>query len=43
MKILAVIPARSGSERVKNKNIRLLNNHPIISYSIISAKSTGIF
>ena len=43
MKILAVIPARSGSQRVKNKNIRLLNNHPLIAYSISSAKKTKIF
>ena len=43
MKILAVIPARSGSQRVKNKNIRLLRNHPLIAYSIISAKKTKIF
>ena len=43
MKILAVIPARAGSQRVKNKNIRVLNYHPLISYSIQSAKKTGVF
>lgn len=34
MKILAVIPARSGSKTIKNKNIRLLNNKPLLAYSI---------
>lgn len=33
-KILAVIPARSGSKTVANKNIRMLNGKPMISYSI---------
>jgi len=34
---LALIPARSGSKRLPNKNIKLLNGHPLISYTIISA------
>lgn len=33
-KILAVIPARSGSKSVKDKNIRLINSKPMIAYSI---------
>ena len=33
-KIVAVIPARSGSKGVPNKNIRLLNEIPLIAYSI---------
>ncbi len=32
--ILIIIPARSGSKRVKGKNIKLLNKKPLISYSI---------
>ena len=32
--MIAIIPARSGSKRVKNKNIRLLGNHPLIAYPI---------
>ena len=32
--ILAVIPARSGSKSVKNKNIRLINGKPMLAYSI---------
>lgn len=32
--ILAVIPARSGSKSVPHKNIRLINNKPMLAYSI---------
>ena len=34
MKILALIPARSGSKSIQDKNIRLLNGKPLIAYSI---------
>lgn len=37
MKILAIIPARSGSKGVKDKNIRLLADKPLIAYSIGAA------
>ena len=33
-KVLAVIPARSGSKSVKDKNIRLIAEKPMIAYSI---------
>lgn len=42
MKIYAIIPARSGSVGVKNKNIRLLNGQPLLSYSIQFAKALGV-
>lgn len=35
-KILAVIPARLGSKGLKKKNIKLINNQPLINYSIKS-------
>ena len=35
--IIALIPARGGSQRVKNKNIRQLSNKPLIGYTIESA------
>ncbi len=38
MKVLAVIPARGGSKGVPKKNIKLLENYPLISYSIAAAK-----
>ena len=39
-KILVVIPARGGSKGIPRKNIRLLNNKPLIYYSINIAKSS---
>ncbi len=41
MKILAFIPARAGSQRVSNKNIKLLGGRPLISYTIEAAKKSG--
>jgi D-3-phosphoglycerate dehydrogenase / 2-oxoglutarate reductase len=35
--ILAVILARGGSKGIKKKNIKLINNHPLISYSIAAS------
>lgn len=40
---VALIPARSGSKRVPDKNIRLLAGHPLIAYSISSARQSGVF
>ena len=37
--MLALIPARAGSKRVPMKNIKRLNNIPLIAYTIITAKS----
>jgi CMP-N-acetylneuraminic acid synthetase len=42
-KITALIPAREGSIRVQNKNIRILNSHPIVSYSIQTAIDSALF
>lgn len=36
-KVLAIIPARSGSKRVLNKNIKLLAGRPLIYYTIKTA------
>ena len=41
--IVALIPARSGSKRVPDKNIRVLNGHPVIAYTIQAALQSGIF
>lgn len=35
--VLAIIPARSGSKSVKDKNIRLINGKPMMTYSIVHA------
>ena len=41
--ILAIIPARGGSKRIKNKNIKLFLGKPIISYVIKLAIKSKIF
>ena len=41
--IYAMIPARAGSERLKIKNLSLLDGKPLISYSILAAKDSGVF
>ena len=40
---ICIIPARSGSKRIKNKNIKLFDGKPIISYAIQLARSCGLF
>lgn len=42
MKVLALIPARSGSKGVKDKNIRLFRGLPLMSHTITSALKSGI-
>ena len=43
MKILCTICARGGSKGVKNKNIKLINKKPLISYTIKQAKKSKLF
>lgn len=40
---VALIPARAGSSRVKDKNIRRLAGHPLLSYTISAALQSDIF
>lgn len=40
MKITAIIPAREGSKGIKNKNKKMLNNKPLIQYSIEQAQKS---
>ena len=40
-KIVAIIPARSGSKGVPDKNIRLLGKHPLIEWSIVACKAVS--
>lgn len=42
-KLIGLIPARSGSLRVRNKNKLALSNHPMIAYSIKSAYQSELF
>jgi len=41
-KINALIPARGGSKGVPRKNIRILNGHPLIAYSIKVCLDSGL-
>ncbi len=41
MKVVAAIPARYGSKRVKNKNLRLMDGKPLVYYAINAAKQAG--
>jgi CMP-N,N'-diacetyllegionaminic acid synthase len=40
---VALIPARSGSERVPGKNIRPLAGHPLLAYAIAGARASELF
>jgi N-acylneuraminate cytidylyltransferase len=40
---VALIPARAGSTRVVDKNIRELAGHPLLAYSICQAQRAGVF
>lgn len=42
-KVLCTICARGGSKGVKNKNIKMINGEPLISYTIKQAKESGLF
>lgn len=43
LSVIAIIPARSGSKGVPQKNIRLLNGKPLISYAIeVALKSPSV-
>jgi CMP-N,N'-diacetyllegionaminic acid synthase len=41
--VIGMIPARSGSKRIKDKNVRLLNGHPVLGYAIAAARASGVF
>ena len=43
MKRLAVIPARGGSKRIPNKNIRDFCGRPMIAHILDSARASGLF
>jgi CMP-N,N'-diacetyllegionaminic acid synthase len=41
--LIGLIPARAGSKRVPDKNIRPLAGHPVIAYTIAAALQSEIF
>lgn len=42
-RVLAIIPARSGSKGLKDKNIKLLLGKPLLAYTIEAAINSGVF
>jgi len=43
MKVIAMIPARMGSKRVKAKNLRLIDGKPLIEYVLDTVSKLNIF
>lgn len=43
MKNLAIIPARSGSKGLKDKNIKEINGKPLLAYSVEAALGSKLF
>ena len=43
IKRLAIIPARGGSKKIKNKNLKNFFKKTLIYYSILAAKKSKIF
>ena len=38
LKIIGIVPARGGSKSIPLKNIKIINNKPLISYTLDIAK-----
>ncbi|EDC2100826.1 acylneuraminate cytidylyltransferase, partial [Salmonella enterica] len=43
LKKIAIIPARSGSKGLPNKNILMLLDRPLIAYTIEAAINSDVF
>ena len=43
MKIIGFVPARSGSTRLKNKNIKIISGKPLIYWTVSKALKSKKF
>ena len=43
VKRLAIVPARGGSKRIRNKNIKLFCGKPVINYTINTLQKSKLF
>lgn len=43
MKVIVMIPARMGSQRLKKKNLRELDGVPLITRAVRKSKASGVF
>ena len=41
--VIGLIPARSGSKRLPEKNVMTVNGHPLLAYAVAGALQSGIF
>lgn len=41
--MVALIPARAGSQRIPGKNMKRLGGHPLIAYTLAVAQDSGLF
>ena len=41
--VIGFIPARSGSTRVKNKNIKIIGGRPLLYWSVLKALKSKMF
>ena len=42
-KVLAILPARGGSRRIKNKNIKIFNGKPMIYWTLKILINSNLF
>ena len=42
LKIISIIPARSNSKRIKNKNLVLFKQKPLIAHSILHSLASKL-
>ena len=40
MKYITIIPAQKGLKRIKNKNLKLLNDYPLIYFTLKSGQNS---